>query len=199
MAGGEFATSEEPVTALRARIEEHGPEVFAREVVRNRQRTCRRGGVLKAEAALGYATVLERHGVLRLADVGGLLVDDPRLVVVEAELAQVPGHGAHGVRTGYLWMLAGSDDLIKPDRMVLGWLAGVLGRTPTVPEARTLLAAAASTLGVTARQLDHAIWNAQRSSGAARRSRTTTKWEGVDVDPHETEQLLDERSKKRCC
>jgi hypothetical protein len=47
----------------------------------------------------------------------------------------VPGHGTNGVRTAYLWMLTGSDDLIKPDRMVPGWLARVLGRAPTVPEA----------------------------------------------------------------
>jgi hypothetical protein len=163
VAAGEFTLTEEPVTALRARIKEHGPETFARDVVRNRQRTSPRGGIPKAEAALGYATVLERHDVLRLADVPGLLVDDARLGRVEAALAQVPGHGAYGIRAGYLWMLAGSDDLIKPDRMVLGWLTGVLGRTPSVSEARTLLAVVATTLGVTAWQLDHAIWNAQRS------------------------------------
>jgi hypothetical protein len=154
---GELAGTEEPVTALRERIEERGPKVFGREVVRNRQRPSPRGGVLKAEAALGYAMVLERHDVLRLADGTGLLVDDTRLGAVEAELARVPGHGAYGIRTGYLWMLAGSVDLIKPDRMVLGWLAGVLGHTRSVPEARTRLAEAAQALRVTAWQLDHAM------------------------------------------
>lgn len=168
VASGKFAVTEEPVTALRARIEEQGPEAFARDVVRNRQRTSPRGGVLKAEATLRYASILERHGVLRLADVTGLLVDDARLGAVEVDLARVPGHGAYGIRTGYLWMLAGSDDLIKPDRMVLGWLTGVLGRTPTAPEARTLLAQAASSLGVTAWQLDHAVWIAGRSTAPRR-------------------------------
>lgn len=72
-------------------------------------------------------------------------------------MTRIPGHGVHGVRMGYLWVLAGSDTLIKPDRMVLGWLTAVLGRTPTVPDARGILADTAGALGVTPWQLDHAI------------------------------------------
>ncbi|GAA1434426.1 heme peroxidase [Microlunatus lacustris] len=159
---GAFIPTEEPVAALRQRIEEQGPDEFARVVLRNRQRTSARGGVLKAEAAREYAVILDQHGLHRLPDVAALLAHEVQLRAVETDLAQVPGHGAYGIRTGYLWMLAGSDDLIKPDRMVLGWLAAVLGRTPSVPEARILVRAAASELGATAWQLDHAIWAAQR-------------------------------------
>lgn len=177
---GTFAAAEEPVTALRERLEDRGPGSFAREVVFNRQRTSPRGGVLKAEAALGYSRVLERHSIQRLADVTDLLVDDAALAAVETELTRTPGHGTHGVRMGYLWMLAGSDDLIKPDRMVLGWLTAGLGRTPTVPDARDILADTAGALGVTPWQLDHAIWNAQRAPGAARRRRDAS----LPKDPH---------------
>ena len=162
VAAGAFADAEEPVSALRKRIEAHGPAEFAETVLRNRQRTSSRGGVLKAEAALRYAAILERHGVHRLGDVPALLADDWRLGV-EGDLGRVPGHGAHAIRTGYLWMLAGSDTAIKPDRMVLGWLRQVLGRTPSVPEARELVDAAAGTLEVTPWQLDRAIWSAQRA------------------------------------
>lgn len=163
VAAGAFTATEEPVAALVQRIEQHSVESFARAVLRNRQRTSPRGGVLKTEAALAYGAVLQRNGLLRLADVGRALADDARIRAAEAQLARVPGHGANGVRVGYLWMLAGSDDVIKPDRMVLGWLTALLGRSPSAPEARTLLSAASADLGVTAWQVDHAMWNAQRT------------------------------------
>jgi hypothetical protein len=162
VAGGAFAAGEQPVSALRDRVGRDGPEEFARQV-RNRQRTSSRGGILKADAAGRYAAVLADHAVERLADVTELLTDLARVEKVEAELAAVPGHGQHGIRTSYLWMLAGDDQHVKPDRMVLGWLAGVLHRTPAVPEATELVTAAASELGVTPWRLDHAIWAAQRS------------------------------------
>lgn len=168
VASGRLTDRKEPVSSLRDRIAEHGPAAFAREVVRNRQRTSPRGGVLKAEAVLSYATILERHGVPRLAEVPELLANDGRLRAIEAELAEVPGHGAFGIRTGYLWMLAGSDDVIKPDRMVLGWLSKVLDRGVAAPEARELVTAASEGLGVTPWQLDHAIWNEWRSAGRRR-------------------------------
>jgi hypothetical protein len=159
---GAFTALEEPISALRQRIEQYGPQEFAEIVLRNRQRTSARNGVLKAAAVLGYAQVLERHGIDRLADAASLLVAEDRLRAVEADLATVPGHGTGGVRMGYLWMLVGSDDHIKPDRMVLGWLSDVLARQLGTVEARGLLAAAADRLGVTAWQVDHAIWEAQR-------------------------------------
>jgi hypothetical protein len=65
-------------------------------------------------------------------------------------------------------MLAGDDDHVKPDRMVVGWLTQVLGRPPSVPEAAALVEEAAKELGVTPWELDHAIWNAQRSTRTRR-------------------------------
>ncbi|MEU4027631.1 hypothetical protein [Streptomyces anulatus] len=134
-------------------------------VLDNYGRTSPRGGILKVEAAVGYARILVDHGVDLLIDVEELLADDNRLARVEKELAQVPGHGAHGVRLSYLWMLAGDDTGIKPDRMVLNWLAHVLKRPMGVSEARTLLTAAAQIIGCTPWELDHAIWLYQRGTG----------------------------------
>ncbi|MEU2997252.1 hypothetical protein ABZ684_06705 [Streptomyces sp. NPDC006995] len=134
-------------------------------VLDNCGRTSPRGGILKAEAAVDYARILVGHGVDLLIDVDALLADDNRLARVEKALAQVPGHGAHGVRLSYLWMLAGDDTGIKPDRMVLNWLAHVLKRPMGVSEGRTLLTAAAQIIGCTPWELDHAIWLYQRSTG----------------------------------
>jgi hypothetical protein len=166
---GAFAATELPVSRLRDRVDEDGPEAFAR-LIDNRQRTSPRGGVLKAEAAGQYARVLSAHGVEYLADVASLLTEPDRLAAVEADLARVPGHGAHGIRIAYLWMLAGDDDHVKPDRMVVGWLTQVLGRAPSVPAAAALVEEAAKELGVTPWELDHAIWNSQRSTRTRRES-----------------------------
>lgn len=89
----------------------------------NRQRTSPRGGILKADAALQYAAVLAGSGVQTRQDGLELMHDDPRFAEVDARLSRVPGDGADGVRRGYLWMLLGDDSGIKPDRMVLRWLA----------------------------------------------------------------------------
>jgi hypothetical protein len=65
-------------------------------------------------------------------------------------------------------MLAGSDQLIKPDRMILGFLTDTLRRTPSVDEARRLLSEAAEILiddfrHLTPRLLDYEVWQFQRA------------------------------------
>ncbi|WP_051246372.1 hypothetical protein [Nocardioides halotolerans] len=161
VAAGVYADTEEPVSSLRDAIARGGPDAFAAQV-QNRQRTSPRGGVPKAQATHDYAAALADCGVLRLADVPTLLTDPSRLAPLETQLSRVPGHGAHGVRMSYLWMLSGDDDHIKPDRMVLGWLHQVLGRAVAPPEATALLSDAAAELRVTPWQLDHAVWNHRR-------------------------------------
>lgn len=136
-----------------------GVERFAAEIVTNRGRTSTRGGVLKAEAALSSAEILVKHGVQTIGDAAALLGEHARLDRAEADLATVRGHGG-GVRLGYLWMLAGDDQHVKPDRMVLRWIARHL-RPVSVDEARELVVATAARLGCTPWELDHAIWRAE--------------------------------------
>lgn len=120
-------------------------------VTNNRQRTSSRGGILKAEAVLQYATILHEHGIRTLDDARVLLDEPQRLDTVETALRAVPGEGGFGVRRGYLWMLVGDEDTIKPDRMVLRWLARH-GADVEAVTARTLLSELAtkvtSVLGV---------------------------------------------------
>ena len=96
------------------------------------------------------------------------------MAAVTEALRAVPGNGGSDVRLGYLWMLLGDDEVIKPDRMVLGWLEGVLGRRPTAPEARALIADTAGELGCTPWVLDHAVWQAQRTRRPVIASDTAT-------------------------
>ncbi|VTR76683.1 hypothetical protein CHMI_01446 [Cellulomonas hominis] len=129
----------------------------------NRQRTSTRGGVLKAEAALRYATILRSHGITTGADAASVVGDTDRLVAIDEQLARVPGDG---VRRAYFWMLVGDDHQVKPDRMVLRFLARHDGPTD-VAGARTVLAELAAELTegsrvVTPWMVDHAIWLAER-------------------------------------
>jgi hypothetical protein len=152
-------TKEQRLDAFAQDVQTIGAERFAAEVIANRARTSTRGGVLKADAALSYAEILTKHGVQTIGDVAALLGDDAHLGRVEADLATVAGHGS-GARRAYLWMLAGDDRHVKPDRMVLRWIARDL-RPVTVDEARELVVATADRLGCTPWELDHAIWRAE--------------------------------------
>lgn len=133
-------------------------EEFAAEVLRNRGRTSTRNGILKSEAARRIAYTLVEEKVETLADVSALLQDLERLKAVEAKLARIPGGGTSGVRTGYIWMTAGDDHTVKPDRHILTWLATIMGYKVSVPGARAILAEVAQNLDLTPWAVDHAIW-----------------------------------------
>lgn len=142
------------------------------ETTKNRQNTSTRGGIRKADAVLRYAEVLREHGLLTLDDARRLLTDTVRLDAAESALRKVPGEGGAGVRRGYLWMLIGHQDTVKPDRMVLRWLARH-GAETTPDSARLLLRDIAQVLSeetgrvITAWEVDHAIWQAARTSSTA--------------------------------
>lgn len=115
---------QQPLTALVEHITAAGPDAFAADIVRNRQRTSTRNGVLKSAAVLRYAVVLIEHGVEYLQDVAPV-ASDKRL---DAALRAVTGQKS-GISTAYFFMLAGDDSLVKPDRMLQRFVARALGRS----------------------------------------------------------------------
>ncbi|WP_417235288.1 hypothetical protein [Arthrobacter sp.] len=133
-------------------------EDLASKVLRNRQLTSTRGGIRKAAATRHLATILHDNGVDVLEDVPKLMSDLERVADVEGQLNRVKGSGQMGVRTGYIWMTAGDDHMVKPDRHILRWIQTAIGRRPSVPESRGLLEVTAKQLDVTPWVLDHAIW-----------------------------------------
>lgn len=154
---------EQSVSAFLDTVGNLGREELAC-VYGNRGRTSTHSGsILKAEAVTAMAQILAAEGVETLPDAAALLEDTGRLETVNAKLDTVPGAGTAGVRTGYLWMNAGSDNGVKPDRHILGWLAEVTGTPVTPARARNLLAEAAALAGVTPWEADHAVWNARRA------------------------------------
>jgi hypothetical protein len=153
---GELPPREEQATIsdLIAQIDEVGPERFAAEVLQNvRPTSPHRSAILRSEAALRMAHVLDDHGISVLQDMRGRSGDDD----LRRDLRAVPGQGP-GTGVANLFMVAGDPDLIKFDRMVKRFLERVLGRRVSARDAQALLGEVAEWLGTTAGLVDYTIW-----------------------------------------
>ena len=173
-ATGSLLATESPVEDVHpvSRLLERFPdEESLLAVTQNRQRTSTRNGITKARAALGYARVLLDNGIDDLAAANRAMASPPLLASVDNGLRRVRGEGQYGVRRSYFWMLCGDDGRIKPDRMVLRWLAPHGVRDPDVAQQLLIdVAAFLSDQGaskVTPWEVDHAIWSAARGQAKA--------------------------------
>lgn len=157
------ATSEqESIAEFCEKYSAHSPREFAEDIYCNKQRTSSTSGILKAEAVLHWAEVLRDHSVEYLQDVPSVMGSTG----FECAMRAVRGQSS-GISLSYFWMLSGSDDLIKPDRMIIRFLKDALGREPALSEAQGLVAAACETLKdtypeLTPRLLDYEVWQYQR-------------------------------------
>lgn len=153
---GELPPREEQATVrdLIAQIDEVGPERFASEVLQNMRPTSpHSSAILRSEAALRMAQVLDDHGISVLQDMRGRSGDDD----LRRDLRAVPGQGP-GTGIANLFMVAGDPDLIKFDRMVKRFLERVLDRRVSARDAQALLSEVAERLGTTAGLVDYTIW-----------------------------------------
>lgn len=168
LADGHHAEADGPEQVRRFIEASGGPEGFALRM-RNRQRTSSRNGILKAEAVLREARILEHESVAVPADLAR--AGEERLDHLRARWSTVPGQ-ASGVSWRAFCMLVGLAE-VKPDRMIRRYVASALGRSGEtavgVDEARDLVMATAARLGVSPRALDNAIW-AYQSAGRANRA-----------------------------
>jgi hypothetical protein len=155
---------EQPLKDFVSSVEHLSDDQFA-GLLGSRHRTSSRGGILKSSAVRQIAQILVDEGIQTLEDVSMLLKDVKRTSAVETRLNKVRGSGTQGIRTGYLWMLAGDDLQVKPDRHVLKWMGHVLGRRISVVEARSLLMVVATLLDITPWSIDHAIWKKMSRRG----------------------------------
>lgn len=167
-------SEQETIAAFCARVEQIGPAAMAVAVFGNRQRTSSRSGVLKAEAVYRFACALRAHGVGYFQDVPAAASN----VDLERDIRSIPGQGS-GISLRYFWMLAGSDDFIKPDRMILRFIESALERPVSSGEAQVLLRDAAQQLRtlhprLTPRLLDHEVWKHQREVSARSRGTPTS-------------------------
>ncbi|PQA60222.1 hypothetical protein [Siphonobacter curvatus] len=150
------------VAVFLEKIEHESPEKLALEIYQNKQRTSTQNGILKAEAVSRFLRVLNDFDVQYFQDV-------PRLITnadFEQQIKRIPGQ-ASGICLSYFFMLAGNDQLIKPDRMVLAFLEAITAKTVILQEAQLILEEVSSQLvlkgyEMNPRLLDNLIWNYQR-------------------------------------
>jgi hypothetical protein len=152
------------VTELVAIFDKFSCEYMAQSIFGNRQRTSSRSGILKSEAVHLYGQALAKAGIDCFTD-----FDQERREFAEAMILGLPGQSS-GIAFDYFMMLAGDDNLVKPDRMVQRFVGHALS-LPAVPQPRQaaiLVRLAANELLRRGQQwtplsLDHAIWKHQRS------------------------------------
>jgi hypothetical protein len=96
--------------------------------------------------------------------------DIPKLILnesFEASIKDIPGQKS-GISLKYFFMLTGSKDLIKPDRMILSFINDATGLAYNPSEALLLIRETVKDLQkkgyikINARHLDNLIWNYQR-------------------------------------
>lgn len=126
----------------------------------NRQLTSTRGGILKAEAVVQMHRVLDEFGIQTTEQLRSRF-DDAQL---DAGSRSVHGQRS-GISTKYLFLLAGVEDAVKPDRMITRFVSLAVGRRVSPLEAQELVQAASVELrgtnsALTPRVLDHQIWAA---------------------------------------
>ena len=147
---------------LNSMFDKFGAEGMAESVFQNRQRTSSRSGILKAEAVLLYCRTLIKAGINDFPD-----LDVERREYAEAIILGLPGQSS-GIAFDYFMMLAGDDNLIKPDWMVQRYVAHALDldSVPQPRQAAILVRLAAKELRTrgqlwTPLSLDNAIWRHQ--------------------------------------
>ncbi len=158
------ATAEQlSISAFIKLYDQHGVVAMAEQVYQNRQRTSTRSGILKSEAALRFSQVLALCGVEYLQDVAKV-IGDPAF---EQQIQSIPGQ-ASGISVRYFYILAGSDDYIKPDRMIARFIQAAINKTFSVQHSHDVIVGTCQLLAVdypqlTPRLLDNLIWRYQRS------------------------------------
>lgn len=146
---------------LRSITEAGGAQRWAEDVVQNRKPAhTHPGALLKAEIIEQAAQLMLDLGIRTVPDLRRVVEEKPQDNPVYYGWKKLPSQSS-GVTYNYLLLLAGMQS-IKPDRMVLRFLADALGEDTPLSNDRacTLLELTAEHLGVEARALDHIVWRA---------------------------------------
>lgn len=147
------------ISEFIANIEKIGIARSADIVFKNHQRTSAKNGILKAEAVLLFAKILQKYGIETFKDLHAKGLSEE----AESELRQIPGQRS-GLSLQYFYMLSGDDTLAKPDRHILRFIHQHTGKVPTMREAQELMTQTVAKLknrylNLNVRLLDYTIWD----------------------------------------
>ena len=151
------------VLDLLEEYRQYGAQYLAEHIYENRQRTSPQNGILKSEAVMQFSETCRRFDLNYLQDIDRAW----DCTAFEADIKMIKGQKS-GVSLKYFYMLAGNDDLVKPERMVRRFIRDATGRYPTVEDAYAGIIAAQRLLvekypQLTPKLLDNLIWRYQRS------------------------------------
>jgi hypothetical protein len=144
-------------------MEQESIKELTENIYKNRQRTSTRSGILKSEAVIKFLKILQKYEVNKLSDVYKIISSKE----FEIDIKKIHGQKS-GISLTYFFMLAGSDDLIKPDRMIIRFLESISGENVSLSDCQIILAEVAKNLekngfDITPKKLDNLIWNYQRN------------------------------------
>jgi|WetSurMetagenome_2_1015567.scaffolds.fasta_scaffold31531_2 hypothetical protein len=133
------------------------------KIFQNKQRTSTKNGIRKSEAVLMFLRVLIKYKVESFKDLDKIITNDK----FENEIREIPGQKS-GISLKYFFMLAGSEDLIKPDRMIIRFLEHESGKKLSLNDCQLVLTEVSKNLNemgfkITPKKLDNLIWNYQRT------------------------------------
>jgi len=148
-------------------------EILANEVYKNKQRTSTTNGILKAVAVTQFLQILKRFGIENLTDMPKI-ADNAEF---ENEVKKIKGQGS-GVSLSYFYMLAGNNNLVKADRMVVRFLKDRIGRNCNQKECQELLGEAAKELNIFSKVLDFSIWKHESAKSNITES-NIQKWKKI--------------------
>ena len=136
---------------------------MASDIFKNRQRTSTKNGILKVEAVIKFLKVLKDFNIEYYQDIAKVINNES----FDFCIKNIPGQKS-GISMKYFFMLAGSKNLIKPDRMVIRFLQNASGKKFNLEDCQTVLSAVTLQLNqkefkVTPQLVDNAIWNYQRN------------------------------------
>lgn len=156
---GNTKDDQDTLSVLIARIEYETPKKFAKDILKNEQKS---GGVLKSEICLKLAKYLKDIGIETIEDF--IKFQNKSEELLEIIIRSVKGIGNAG--TNYLFMLAGDTNRCKPDVHIHEYIKDACGKDikkdndcqDLFTEAVKLLNKNNSNKQLTVRDLDHAIW-----------------------------------------
>ncbi len=137
---------------------------FITEVIfKNKCRTSPSNGILKSEAVLKYAQVLQKYKINHFQDINLVLPN----IKFEKEIKKIKGQS--GVSLPYFLMLTGDENFIKPDRMIKRFANKAITEKLSIKNLEKLIKDAFRILEIdfpelTLRSLDHEIWKYQKNA-----------------------------------
>jgi len=144
-------------------LNNYGDEELAFSFFGNKQRTSTTNGITKALAVKQACKILLDHRINCFAD-----VNKEKLDKAELDFVKIKGQKS-GISYKYFCMLAGDENLIKPDRMICRFIAKSLNmqKEPSPSEAEKIFRVAFSSISdshpkITPRFLDYMVWDFQR-------------------------------------